>query len=337
MFAMVLVPLVRKLGLRYNTTTRDRSTRNMYMKQSKLRPVLLLLAFVGSFITAALISIEPVSAAADCKTSDIQVSQARAPGGNVCYWSDQSTLACLEPETQIRVQLTGVVDHLTGETWSGIVKIGIEKNLGVGSKLTEFNAQITNGNSQVWLPNFEQEPGNYQVTVESVYGGDNYCEIFFTINETSCSENSCIDEETYQTVNESTHSDPFVLCNQLPAGSEAQIECIECANGGSGGSENPGDAGRQGIWTAVGCINRDPTQIAQQLITVGLSIGGGVALLMILGAGFIFSTSQGDPKRTGDAKELMTAAITGLLFILFSVTILQFIGYSVLRIPGFGG
>ena len=84
-------------------------------------------------------------------------------------------------------------------------------------------------------------------------------------------------------------------------------------------------------------MNLAPEQIAGELIRLGLSIGGGIGLLMILGAGFIFSTSQGDPKRVGDAKDLMTAAVTGLLFIIFSVTILQFIGFSVLQIPGFGG
>ena len=70
---------------------------------------------------------------------------------------------------------------------------------------------------------------------------------------------------------------------------------------------------------------------------LGLTMGGGVALLMILGSGFILSTSAGDPKRTGEAKEMLVAAITGLIFVIFSVAILQFIGFSVLQIPGFGG
>ena len=98
-----------------------------------------------------------------------------------------------------------------------------------------------------------------------------------------------------------------------------------------------GDTGTEGIWTAIGCIKRDPTEIVQNLLRVGLGMGGGVALLMILAAGFLFSISQGDPKRTGQAKELVTAAVSGLLFIIFSVVILQFIGYTVLQIPGFGG
>jgi hypothetical protein len=67
-----------------------------------------------------------------------------------------------------------------------------------------------------------------------------------------------------------------------------------------------------------------------------LGIAGGVALLTILSAAFLFSISQGDPKRTGQAKEMMTAAVIGLLFVIFSVTILQFLGVTVLHLPGFG-
>ena len=73
------------------------------------------------------------------------------------------------------------------------------------------------------------------------------------------------------------------------------------------------------------------------LIQIGLSAAGGIALLVILAAGFMLTTSQGEPKRAGEAKEMITAAVIGILFIIFSVTILQFIGYNVLKIPGFGG
>lgn len=138
----------------------------------------------------------------------------------------------------------------------------------------------------------------------------------------------------------SASPEPYKICEQIdqtqPHLATAYSNCIECVeseiNGQPGTEQNPG-----GLWTAIGCIPRDPTAIVENLLKVGLGMGGGVALLMILAAGFLFSISQGDPKRTGEAKELLTAAITGLLFIIFSVVILQFIGYTVLKIPGFGG
>jgi len=93
---------------------------------------------------------------------------------------------------------------------------------------------------------------------------------------------------------------------------------------------------KPGIYTAIGCIGADSESIVTRLVRIGLGIAGGVALLMILAAAFMFSTSQGDPKKAGEAKELITSAVLGLIFIIFSVTLLQFIGVTVLQIPGFG-
>lgn len=109
------------------------------------------------------------------------------------------------------------------------------------------------------------------------------------------------------------------LCDQVVDG-ERKLQCINCS----------------GVWTAVGCIPTDPTNMVQALVTIGLFIGGGVTLLIILAGSFVLSTSQGDPKKTSDAKEMITSAIIGLIFIIFSVSILQLIGVQILQIPGFG-
>ncbi len=124
----------------------------------------------------------------------------------------------------------------------------------------------------------------------------------------------------------------FSLCKQIPEDQTEQRKlCMECTGG------ELGEEGDEGVWTAIGCIKRDPQSILQRFITVGLGMAGGVALITFLAAGFIFSTSQGDPKAYGKAKEMMTSSLIGLLFIIFSVTLLQFIGYEILKIPGFGG
>lgn len=115
----------------------------------------------------------------------------------------------------------------------------------------------------------------------------------------------------------------YSLCSQIPEDSGRSI-CEECATA-------------DGIWTAFGCIKTNPQSIITSFMQIGLGLAGGVALIMILAAGFLYTTSQGDIKRTGEAKELLTSAIMGLLFIIFSVVILQFIGVSILQIPGFGG
>lgn len=93
---------------------------------------------------------------------------------------------------------------------------------------------------------------------------------------------------------------------------------------------------KPGIYTAVGCIGADSESIVTRLVRIGIGLAGGIALLMILAGAFLFTTSQGEPKRASQAKELITSAIMGLVFIIFSVTLLQFIGVEILHIPGFG-
>ena len=129
----------------------------------------------------------------------------------------------------------------------------------------------------------------------------------------------------------------YKVCDQIPDnvltadGQSAKNACYECIGG------DPNNPGSEGIWTAVGCIKSDPTKLIQALIRLGLGVAGGVALLSLLAGGFMFSVSEGDPKRVGQAKELIVASLSGLLFIIFSVTLLQFVGWSILKIPGFGG
>lgn len=115
----------------------------------------------------------------------------------------------------------------------------------------------------------------------------------------------------------------YDLCMQIKEGTEQYNQCVACF-------------GNEGIWTAIGCIPSKPEDIIKVVITIGLGLGGGIVLIMIIAGAFMLSTSQGDPNKTKEAKELITSAIIGLLFVIFSVTILQFIGVSILHIPGFG-
>ena len=159
-------------------------------------------------------------------------------------------------------------------------------------------------------------------------------------------------------------SSPFSLCEQIPLITDEQIsrarskmraqltdrqarllqertQCCKCA--GATGLDDKGNclgpdltAEGAGIYTSLGCIPSTADGIVQSVVRIGIGISGGVALLMLLAGSFMLSTSQGEPKRAGEAKEMITSAVTGLLFIIFSVAILQFIGISLLRIPGFG-
>lgn len=112
------------------------------------------------------------------------------------------------------------------------------------------------------------------------------------------------------------------ICEQIASDQPTKAECQRC-------SEKPG------VWTAIGCIETSQEGIVSALVKLGLGVGGGVVLLMILGASFKLSTSKGDPKATDEAKEMITNAIGGLLFIIFAMVLVRTIGIDILKIPGF--
>ena len=94
----------------------------------------------------------------------------------------------------------------------------------------------------------------------------------------------------------------------------------------------------KGIDTAIGCIPIGSGQeFTEFILKWAFGIGGGVAFLLILYAGFIIMTSAGDHKRLQAGRELLTSAISGLVLLIFSVFILRLIGVDVLALPGFGG
>ena len=263
----------------------------------------------------------------------IYISQQRNnPADNTvqqCYYGGAAS--CLQVNTNVTIRAENLVKD--GAAYSGPVRfvMGAQGWDAVKDPTGTASNGVATGS---FVPDTDS-----QHTLQVQGGGYDFpgCSYTFNISD-NCQGTQCNTTPTASSGNGVITPDPFLLCDQLPEGSDAKEECIKCATGdASSTDEEPGDESRKGIWTAFGCVNRAPEQIAGELIRLGLSIGGGIGLLMILGAGFIFSTSQGDPKRVGDAKDLMTAAVTGLLFIIFPVNILQFIGFSVLQIPGFGG
>jgi hypothetical protein len=87
--------------------------------------------------------------------------------------------------------------------------------------------------------------------------------------------------------------------------------------------------------TAIGPISTDPAAFVQRIYSVVLGLAGGIALILIIIAGYKFMTSQGNPESVKAATEGLTSAVVGLLFIIFAFVILQVIGVDILQIPGF--
>lgn len=91
------------------------------------------------------------------------------------------------------------------------------------------------------------------------------------------------------------------------------------------------------IHTALGCVNTGPGGFVSDILSIAIGIAGGVAfVLMVIGA-IRMLVSAGDPEALAAGRDMLTSAIAGLLFIIFSVVILRIIGVDVLKIPGLRG
>lgn len=90
-----------------------------------------------------------------------------------------------------------------------------------------------------------------------------------------------------------------------------------------------------GFNTAIGCIPATSKDMLTFFLRWGIGIGSGIAFLFIVYSGFLMMTSAGDPKRLQAGKELLQSAVGGLIFLIFAVFLLRFIGVDILGvIPG---
>jgi len=90
--------------------------------------------------------------------------------------------------------------------------------------------------------------------------------------------------------------------------------------------------------TAIGCIPVLGSKEAflSFVLKWAVGIGGGIAFLLIIYAGFMIMTSAGNPERLKAGQELLTSAISGLILLIFSVVILKIIGVDILGLDKFG-
>lgn len=86
----------------------------------------------------------------------------------------------------------------------------------------------------------------------------------------------------------------------------------------------------EGVVTAIGCISTTVPGFVTFLLGYILGLAGLVAFFLIIIAGFQILTSAGNPEKLEGAKQLLTAAVLGLFFIIFSVVILEFMGQEIL-------
>lgn len=136
----------------------------------------------------------------------------------------------------------------------------------------------------------------------------------------SCSDNGrnyCCDGSANECIAGNTRCDSNLWCDCGPNGTGTKLK------------------------TAIGCIPVLDTKEAflSFVLKWAVGVGGGIAFLLIIYAGFIIMTSAGNPERLKAGQELLTSAISGLILLIFSVVILKIIGVDILGLGkwGFGG
>jgi hypothetical protein len=94
------------------------------------------------------------------------------------------------------------------------------------------------------------------------------------------------------------------------------------------------NCGTNGVSTAIGCIPvlGNSQGINSFFIKWGIGVASGIAFLLILYASFMIMTSAGNPERLKAGQELLTSAISGLILLIFSIFLLNFIGVKILGI-----
>lgn len=88
-------------------------------------------------------------------------------------------------------------------------------------------------------------------------------------------------------------------------------------------------------YTMLGCISTNPGEFTRQLVDFFFRISGGIAFLFLLYGAGVLITSQADPEKLNQGKRIVYGAIIGLLFVLLSVFIFNFIANNILKLPGF--
>lgn len=111
---------------------------------------------------------------------------------------------------------------------------------------------------------------------------------------------------------------------------------IICSKAGGDPCPDPDKTRGPAFKTAIGCVHTNPAEFVKDLMKFVIGIGGGLAFLMMLLGAYQMLSSAGNPETLKAGQDRLTSAVIGLLFIIFTVLLLQIIGLDILAIPGFG-
>ncbi len=172
---------------------------------------------------------------------------------------------------------------------------------------------LQDGDWTLTIKRVDYDDGNYDTKVDAVGGVVAILQIHIDSN------NGFIKEATQDSTGSSGPQSPFL----------SHCAEFDTTNGATKGSCKSVD-------TAIGPIGTTPQDFVKSVFSLILGLSGGIALLLIIYSGYKLMAARGNPEALQAARDQLIAAIVGLVFIIFSLVILQVIGVDILRIPGFG-
>ncbi len=178
------------------------------------------------------------------------------------------------------------------------------------------------GNSSCWGKK-QLQPGEFETRQPC----------FNAANGTTCDKSqNTLDGEVYfcrgnedPTHNELTHLSPAPPAASPPC-AEYDTAKGTCKSVFTALSYMSGTGGAKGTST-------EPGEFITVLFQYLLGFGGGIALLLIMRAGYTLLASSGKPEAINEGRQQLISAIVGLFFFIFSLIILQAITVDILRIP----
>lgn len=284
----------------------------------------ILLQFFFIFLAFGFVGVRPVEAAQKL-TGSVQVWQERTIEKDGKDANVQCNIygSCIEAGVPFNIRVSNL-KYEDGTPVEDGTKIKVIVNgKGAGNNIVDEDKSYEDGKIHTTKANKIKDDREYEVKIIVNNGNDDQKKHELKKSFTNKTEESCDPDLCNENLDV---SNPYKVCNQIDKDKnpDEYKRCMDCF------------AEKEGIWTAVGCIPQDPKLAVRSIVQIGLGIAGGIVLIMILVGAFMFSTSQGDPNKTKEAREIITSAIIGLIFVIFSVTMLQFIGVNILQIPGFG-
>lgn len=186
-------------------------------------------------------------------------------------------------------------------------------------------------------------PFSERFTNASIYLG-----VSGSINAPIIGEENRFCDKTKISILETTATPRQVSCSNLPPPPSTGSSPTGGSSGGStictgsGCSSAAGDATgckeadpTKYIKTALGCVPTEPTELIKKVIQLATGMAGGIALIMMSIGALRMIMSAGSAEALKEGQEQFKSAIIGLLFIIFSVLLLQIIGVDLLNIPNF--